>query len=219
MLPSVCDELASRKLNNNLKDNSVHFNTDVRMELLSLVNSLKVAEGKWTGHSIALSYLNHLLKKKRINNFYIGQLASSIQYSYCIEFPYEGNGLVELSNSIYFIRTCSSKINACLKWIKAIFSRVKWYRINSQVSDTIYIFTVKIENCKHKYLLKDLLSNILMKYDTLDVNVSLSYQRHILRWRNAFSARDVRRTANTNGFLYSLTSCDAFIKMTFCTIF
>ena len=42
--------------------------------------------------------------------------------------------------SIYFI--ISSEINAYLQWIKVIFSQVKWYCINSQVSDTIYVFTV-----------------------------------------------------------------------------
>ena len=45
-----------------------------------------------------------------------------------------------LKVSIYFI--LSSKINAYLQWIKVIFSQVKWYCINSQVSDTIYVFTV-----------------------------------------------------------------------------
>ena len=42
--------------------------------------------------------------------------------------------------SIYFI--LSSEINAYLQWIKVICSQVKWYCINSQVSDTIYVFTV-----------------------------------------------------------------------------
>ena len=46
-----------------------------------------------------------------------------------------------LKVSIYFIH--SSEINAYLQWIKVIFSQVKWYCINSQVSDTIYIFTVE----------------------------------------------------------------------------
>ena len=45
-----------------------------------------------------------------------------------------------LKVSIYFI--LSSEINAYLQWIKVIFSQVKWYCINSQVSDTIYVFTV-----------------------------------------------------------------------------
>ena len=45
-----------------------------------------------------------------------------------------------LKVSIYFI--LSSEIDAYLQWIKVIFSQVKWYCINSQVSDTIYVFTV-----------------------------------------------------------------------------
>ena len=45
-----------------------------------------------------------------------------------------------LKVSIYFI--LSSEINAYLQWIKVIYSQVKWYCINSQVSDTIYVFTV-----------------------------------------------------------------------------
>ena len=45
-----------------------------------------------------------------------------------------------LKVSIYFI--LSSEINAYLQWIKVICSQVKWYCVNSQVSDTIYVFTV-----------------------------------------------------------------------------
>ena len=45
-----------------------------------------------------------------------------------------------LKVSIYFI--LSSEINAYFQWIKVIFSQVKWSCISSQVSDTIYVFTV-----------------------------------------------------------------------------
>ena len=54
-----------------------------------------------------------------------------------------------VSKLFYFI--VSSEINAYHQWIKVIFSQVKWYCINSQVSNMIYIFTVaKIEKawCK-----------------------------------------------------------------------
>ena len=47
---------------------------------------------------------------------------------------------VFLKVSICFI--LSSEIIVYLQWIKVIFSQVKWYSINSQVSDTIYVFTV-----------------------------------------------------------------------------
>ena len=69
--------------------------------------------------------------------------------------------------------------------------------VNWQVSDTIYIFTVaKIEKAWCKCILKGFISSKLVRNDALNVDVLCLFRwHHILRWRDAISTRDVRRTA------------------------
>ena len=96
--------------------------------------------------------------------------------------------ILTVVTAIYFI--FSIEINAYHQWIKVTFSQVKWYRINSQVSDTIYIFTaVKMEKTWCKCILKRFISRKLVTNDALDVDILYLFQwRHILRWSNARQA-------------------------------
>ena len=60
------------------------------------------------------------------------------------------------------------------------------------------IFTVaKIKNSRHKHILKNLIYRMLVRNDTLYINVLRLYQRrHVLLWCNSISACYIRPTAN-----------------------
>ena len=126
-----------------------------------------------------------------------------------------------LKVSIYFI--LSSEIHAYLQWLNVIFSQVKWYCINSQVSDTIYVFTV----AKIWKFLAQMHFKRFGKWDASwkwcyghwSVLAFLPMMSLIARLNVLFSATDVWQTAAANRFRNPLTAWDSFIKMIFCTIF
>ena len=129
-----------------------------------------------------------------------------------------------LKVSINFI--LSSEINAYLQWIKVIFSQVKWYCINSQMSDMIYVVIVakiwKFWAQMHFKRFGKWEASWKWCYGHWYVLTFLSMMSLIARLNVVvcfFSAADVWQTAAANRFLNPPTSWDSFIKMIFCTIF
>ena len=129
-----------------------------------------------------------------------------------------------LKVSIYFI--LSSEINAYLQLIKVIFSQVKWHCINSQVGDTIYVFTV----AKIWKFLAQMHFKMFGKWEAswkwcyrhwrvLTYLPMMSLVARLNVFLFCFSAADVWQTAAANRFLNPPTSWDSFINMIFCTIF
>ena len=115
-----------------------------------------------------------------------------------------------LKVSIYF--KLSSEINAYLQWIKVIFSQVKWYCINKQVSDMIYVLNAaKIWKCLaqlHFKMFGKWEASWKWCYGHWRVLTFLPMMSLIARL-DVFSAADVWQSAAANRFLNPLTSWDS----------